>query len=129
MLNQTIQAYPKAFFYGTLGEGGRTLLVLKFDRQALIDLILKSSNTTRKAMFEEATLTITGQFANGTKFQGNDAIWIIWKKCPISDPDTVCKKFGTTSCCLNWDPNMDFNGDGRVNMRDIGLACNNFEKP
>jgi hypothetical protein len=129
MLNQTIRAYSKAFFYGTLGDNGRTLLVLKFDRQALIDLILKSSNTTRKAMFEEAALTITGQFVNGTKFQGNDAIWIIWKKCRISDPDAVCRKFGTTSSRPDWDPNMDFNGDGKVNMRDIGLACNNFGKP
>jgi len=46
----------------------------------------------------------------------------------MRDISAIFAKFMTTPTDPEWNPNMDINGDNVVNMRDIGIACNNFMK-
>ncbi|MDH5448323.1 MAG: hypothetical protein OEY24_08040 [Candidatus Bathyarchaeota archaeon] len=53
-----------------------THLMVKFDRQAVIELILTGRQPDR---FGTVTLTITGSLRDGTQFQGSDTIKIIMR--------------------------------------------------
>jgi hypothetical protein len=44
----------------------------------------------------------------------------------MRDIAAICSKFGTTPSNPNWNPNMDLNKDGVVNMRDLMLALANL---
>ena len=47
----------------------------------------------------------------------------------MRDIGALPSKFLTTPADPEWDPNYDINCDDVVNMRDIGVACDNFMKP
>lgn len=60
----------------TLSKGkGSSQIMVKFDRQNVINLILPNWRSTRK--FGSVTLIITGELVDGAHFQGNAAIWIV----------------------------------------------------
>ena len=42
------------------------------------------------------------------------------------DVSFVCRGFGACSGDSRWNPNMDLNDDGRIDLRDIGIVCANF---
>jgi hypothetical protein len=66
---------------------GATFIIVKFDRDSIIDLIL--SHIEIKAHMK-ITLTVTGQFNDGKLFQGSDTITII---LPIPKCSPKCWKF------------------------------------
>jgi Dockerin type I domain len=47
-------------------------------------------------------------------------------KVNIMDVVAILAKFGTTPASPNWNPNMDLNKDGVVNMRDLAICLKNF---
>lgn len=47
-------------------------------------------------------------------------------KVNIFDLAAVLAKFGTTPASPNWNPNMDLNKDGVVNMKDLAIVLKNF---
>jgi hypothetical protein len=74
LLNATIPAESKPVCIWDHDCDGILALMVKFDRQQVIDLILKNCQFTGK--FGKATLTITGELESVT-FQGSDTIKII----------------------------------------------------
>lgn len=44
----------------------------------------------------------------------------------VMDLAAILAKFGTTPASPNWNPNMDLNKDGAVNMRDIAILLRNI---
>ncbi|MGB9756245.1 MAG: DUF4114 domain-containing protein [Candidatus Bathyarchaeales archaeon] len=63
------------------------LIVLKFNRTAIIELIKESLNETvchKKSV--KVSLTLTGKFFDGTPFQGTDKIRVIHLKCCKHNP-------------------------------------------
>ncbi len=46
----------------------------------------------------------------------------------MRDISAILSKFMITPTDPEWNPNMDINGDNVVNMRDVGIGCNNFMK-
>lgn len=75
MLNDTIPAELRPTAIGDYDDDGIPDLMVKFDRQAVIDLILQNYQPTGR--FGTVTLTITGYLYDGTPFQGTDSIRII----------------------------------------------------
>jgi hypothetical protein len=58
------------------------LIVLKFNRTAIIELIKESLNgTVCKEKSVKVLLTLTGKFSDGTPFQGKDKIRVVHFKC------------------------------------------------
>jgi hypothetical protein len=58
------------------------LIVLKFNRKAVIELIKEALNETLcKKKSIKVSLTLTGKFLDGTPFQGTDEIRVIHFKC------------------------------------------------
>ena len=58
------------------------LVVLKFNRTAVIELIKESLNkTVCKKKSIKVSLTLTGKFLDGTPFQGTDKIRVIHFEC------------------------------------------------
>jgi len=58
------------------------LIVLKFNRTAIIELIKESLNgTVCKEKSVKVLLTLTGKFLDGTPFQGKDKIRVVHFKC------------------------------------------------
>jgi hypothetical protein len=58
------------------------LIVLKFNRTAIIELIKEALNgTVCKEKSVKVLLTLTGKFSDGTPFQGKDKIRVIHFKC------------------------------------------------
>ena len=47
-------------------------------------------------------------------------------KVDMRDIGAVCRRFITNETSPDWNPDMDINDDGIVNMPDIALACANF---
>jgi hypothetical protein len=47
-------------------------------------------------------------------------------KVNILDVAAILFKFGTTPASPNWNPNMDLNKDGVVNMKDLAICLKNF---
>jgi hypothetical protein len=82
-LNGTVKA--EAVFgcaFRCIGDNS-TRLVLKFDRQSVIDLIKEHGEITGK--FGKATLTIAGEFNDGATFEASDTIKIIRAACDGRD--------------------------------------------
>jgi hypothetical protein len=52
-------------------------IMVKFDRQAVINLIMSSQHSARHHEFARITLTITGTLMNGTSFEGSVQIRIL----------------------------------------------------
>ena len=75
LLNDTIPAEMRPFAVGDYDEDGVPDLMVKFNRQAVIDLVLK--NYQFSDMFGTITLTVTGKLYDGTLIQGSDTIRII----------------------------------------------------
>jgi hypothetical protein len=79
MLNDTILVEPRPISIGDYDSDSIPDLMIKFDRQAVIQYIL--NNIDIEQLFEERfmtiTLTITGKLNDGTPFQGSDTIRII----------------------------------------------------
>jgi hypothetical protein len=58
------------------------LIVLKFNRTAIIELIKEALNgTVCKEKSVKVLLTLTGKFSDGTPFQGKDKIRVVHFKC------------------------------------------------
>jgi hypothetical protein len=72
LLNGTIAAEPRGVWICDCAG----LLMVKFDRQALIDLIRESAHGIMRERVR-VTLTITGKFKDGRGFEANDTIWVI----------------------------------------------------
>jgi len=72
MLNSTIP--PESRPIAIKGCLGTQALIVKFDRQKVIDLILREHKPAHR--FETITLTITGRLGDGA-FQGSDRIRVI----------------------------------------------------
>jgi hypothetical protein len=49
-------------------------------------------------------------------------------KCDLRDINCLVMHFNSHSRSLNWNPNCDIDGSGRVDMRDICIAVLNFKK-
>jgi hypothetical protein len=80
MLNGTVPADLK--HYKVYDCGDLHLLVIKFNRKAVIELIRSSlKNADCKKKFLEVSLTITGEFLNGIPFQGTNKIRVIHFSC------------------------------------------------
>lgn len=75
LLNDTVPAemYPTSI--GDYDGDSTPDLMVKFDRQSVIELILADYQSTEK--LGEVTLTITGELFNGTPFEGSDSITTI----------------------------------------------------
>ncbi len=46
----------------------------------------------------------------------------------MRDIGAIVAMFGKNPLSAIWDPNEDINGDFRIDLRDIGIACNNFAR-
>jgi hypothetical protein len=57
------------------------LIVLKFNRTAVIELIKESLNETLHKKKFKVSLTLTGKFLDGTPFQGTDKIRVVHFEC------------------------------------------------
>ncbi len=75
LLNNTIPAMLKPTAITDHDDDGTPELMIKFERRAVITLILQNSHAAEK--LENVTLTITGYINDGTPFQGHDAIRVI----------------------------------------------------
>lgn len=80
MLNGTVPADP--VHYGVYDCGDLHLLVLKFNRTAVIELIRNSLEEAGcKRKFVKVWLTVTGRFLDGLPFQGTNKIRVIHFRC------------------------------------------------
>lgn len=46
----------------------------------------------------------------------------------MRDVGYVAKRFGADPSAPLWDSNADIDDNGKINMKDIGIAARNFEK-
>ena len=76
MLNGSVHAEKTAVLLDLDGDR-RLELMVKFDRQAVIDLISKTLRYARES--GTATLTVTGELKDGSVFRGNDTITVIYR--------------------------------------------------
>ena len=79
LLNDTIPVEPKPIAIGDYDNDTVPDLMVKFDRQQVINYIMANVDMSRlyEERFMTITLTITGKLKNGTPFQGSDTIKII----------------------------------------------------
>jgi len=75
LLNNTIPAMLKPTNITGYDNDGTSDLMIKFERHAVINLILQNSRFTGK--LENVTLTITGYLNDGTGFQGHCTIRVL----------------------------------------------------
>jgi hypothetical protein len=75
LLNGTVPAELRPTAIGDYNSDGIPDLMVKFDRQATVNLILQNCDLT--GMFGTATLTVTGNLNDGTLFMGSDTIKIV----------------------------------------------------
>jgi hypothetical protein len=75
LLNNTIPATLKPTTITDYDNDGTSDLMIKFERHAVINLILQNSRFTGK--LENVTLTITGYLNDGTSFQGHCTIRVL----------------------------------------------------
>lgn len=80
MLNDSLRAEKVVALLDCDGDR-RLELMVKFDRQAVIDLILKASLRASRCVrgFGVVTLSVTGKLKDGTAFQGSDNVMVIYK--------------------------------------------------
>jgi hypothetical protein len=69
MLNNTVHAESRPYAAGDFDGDGKEELMVKFDRRAVIKLIMDKCESHHK--FAKVTLTVTGKFDNGTPFKGS----------------------------------------------------------
>lgn len=67
---------------------GKHWLLVKFNRDQVIDIILKSTHT--RLGFARTQLTITGEFSDGRTFQGTDTVFVL---LPHGGHFPVCEKW------------------------------------
>jgi len=79
MLNDTIPVEPKPIAIGDYDNDTIPDLMVKFDRQQVINYIMANVDMSRlyEERFMTITLTITGKLNDGTQFQGSGTIKII----------------------------------------------------
>ena len=79
MLNDTIPVKPKPIALGDYDNDTIPDLMVKFDRQQIINYIMANVDMSRlyEERFMTITLTVTGKLNDGTPFQGSDIIKII----------------------------------------------------
>jgi hypothetical protein len=79
MLNDTIPIEPKPMVIGDYDNDSIPDLMVKFDRQQVINYIMANVDMSRlyEERFMTITLTVTGKLNNSTPFQGSDTIKII----------------------------------------------------
>jgi hypothetical protein len=79
MLNDTIPVEPKPIAIGDYDNDTIPDLMVKFDRQQVINYIMANVDMSRlyEERFMTITLTVTGKLNDGTPFQGSDTIKII----------------------------------------------------
>jgi len=75
LLNNTIPAMLKPITITDYDNDGTSDLMIKFERHAVINLILQNSRFTGK--LENVTLTVTGYLNDGTGFQGHCTIRVL----------------------------------------------------
>lgn len=120
-LNGTVEAEskPRIVRHRWMETG----LIVKFERQAVIDLITKDRQLNK---FGTATLTITGSFKDGTQFQGSDSIKVVM---PISERTwrfwryTAYNLFGSTPLNPNLNPHVDLNEGGIIDVFDAVILA------
>ncbi|MDH7564078.1 MAG: dockerin type I domain-containing protein [Candidatus Bathyarchaeota archaeon] len=78
MLNRSISVDYRFLCFADCDGDGRYVLIVKFDRQAVVGLIQKQYATSCK--FRSVTLTLTGTLADGSPFQGSDTIKTVINK-------------------------------------------------
>ena len=79
MLNDTVPVEPKPIAIGDYDNDTIPDLMVKFDRQQVINYIMANVDISRlyEERFMAITLTVTGKLNDGTPFQGSDIIKII----------------------------------------------------
>lgn len=79
LLNNTISVDPAPTAVGDYDDDGIPDLMVKFDRQTVIDYIFANVDLTElfEKRFMTITLTITGKLNDVTPFQGSDTVKII----------------------------------------------------
>jgi len=79
LLNDTIPVEPKLMVIGDYDNDSIPDLMVKFDRQQVINYIMSNADLERlyEERFMTITLTVTGKLNDGTPFQGSDTIKII----------------------------------------------------
>jgi hypothetical protein len=131
MLNGTILVDLEApTAIGDYNENGVPDLMVKFNRTTLSKLILDLD-----IMTSNVTLTITGQLTDGTPFEGNAVIAVRMPgdmnmdgKVDITDCILTANYFGSYPGHPRWNPVVDENEDGRINILDLIAIVRNFGK-
>jgi len=80
LMNITIPAEPKPKAIGDYDNDGIPDLMVKFDRAEVVSYVLANVNVLEliEERFMSVTLTLTGKLNDGTPFQGNDTIEIVF---------------------------------------------------
>jgi hypothetical protein len=81
LLNGTVRAESKPCAFGDFDGDGKEELMVKFDRKAVIKLIVDKCKVRVNCGFSRVTLTVTGRFSNRTPFKGSATVKIISTKC------------------------------------------------
>jgi parallel beta-helix repeat protein len=130
MLNDTVPAEPKPTAIGDHDNDGVPDLMVKFDRNAVSELIL-----SKGIMYGNVTLTVTGKLNNGTQFEGSDTIRVrmpgdVNMDGTVDGSDLVlaARAFGSYPGHPRWNPIADENEDGVIDGADLILITRNFGK-
>ncbi len=130
MLNDTVPAEPKPTAIGDHDNDGVPDLMVKFDRNAVSELIL-----SKGIMYGSVTLTVTGKLNNGTQFEGSDTIRVrmpgdVNMDGTVDGSDLVlaARAFGSYPGHPRWNPIADENEDGVIDGADLILITRNFGK-
>lgn len=129
MLNETIYA-DTVVLNGSddMSNHGNANLTLKFAREQ-ISLFLLSENIT----CGEVALTLAGRLFDGTSFEGTGKIRIgsfgdvnFDGRTDMQDVMLVVQGFNSFPGGNRWNPDADLDGNGRVDLRDIGIVLVHF---
>lgn len=130
MLNDTVPAKPKPTAIGDHDNDGVPDLMVKFDRNAVSELIL-----SKGIMYGNVTLTVTGKLNNGTQFEGSDTIRVrmpgdanIDGKVNLQDAFMVALAFGESPGRSRWNQLADLSEDNQINLTDYYEVCINYGK-
>jgi len=133
-MNGTIPVAGKAMIIA------RRWLLVKFDRSEVSSYILSNAHLGKR--LTSMTLTITGEFKDGSIFQGSDKIIACARPKKITIPGDIDDDFmigpkdlawlsaayGSTPDKPKWNPNADIDGDDKVGPADFALLSANFGK-
>lgn len=105
--------------------------MVKFDKDEVKSLIMDYLDLNGWR-FRDITLTVSGEFYDGTQFEGSDSIRVIVcdvngdNAVDILDLTIVSLSYGLLEDEPDYNPEADINEDGAVEMRDLSLVAKNL---